>query len=151
MHNHSQFLMPGLVCCHIHGEQVENAGANYDKPFFSWLIGDFIRISQKFARNQTYARNVASTIVVCIFCVQIWQLVMVWPSLVPRPVHKVEKISCYIYFNVYGGREVFPILTSEHFQFEHFLYNYFSNCFPIWMWHPSVIPGPEEPVIRTGS
>ena len=71
MHNHSQFLMPGLVCCHIHGEQVENAGANYDKPFSNWLFGDFIRISQKFARNQTYARSVASTIVVCIFCVQI--------------------------------------------------------------------------------
>ena len=59
---YSQFLMPGLVCCHIHGDQVQNAGANYDKPFFNWLIEDFIRISQLFASNQTYARNAASSI-----------------------------------------------------------------------------------------
>ena len=69
MHTYSQFLMPGLVCCHIHGDQVENAGANYDKPFLNWLIGDFIPTSQLFASNQTYARIAASLIVVCIFCV----------------------------------------------------------------------------------
>ena len=59
----SQFLMPGLVCCHIHADQVENAGAHYDKAFNDWLFGDFIPTSQQFARNQTYARNAASLIV----------------------------------------------------------------------------------------
>ena len=59
----SQFLMPGLVCCHIHADQVENAGAHYDKAFNDWLFGDFITTSQQFARNQTYARNAASLIV----------------------------------------------------------------------------------------
>ena len=62
--------MPGLVCCHIHAEQIQNAGAHYDKAFIDWLIGDFIRIYVHFARNQTYAREVASSIVVCKFCVQ---------------------------------------------------------------------------------
>ena len=61
--------MPGLVCCHIHAEQIENAGAYYDKAFFNWLLGDFIRIALKFAANQTYARNVGSSLVVCNFCV----------------------------------------------------------------------------------
>ena len=76
VHTYSQFLMPGLVCCHIHGEQVQNAGANYDKPFFNWLIGDFIRISQQFARNQTYARIAASLIVVCICCVNFAEIMV---------------------------------------------------------------------------
>ena len=76
MHTYSQFLMPGLVCCHIHGDQVQNAGANYDKPFFNWLVGDFIRISQQFARNQTYARIAASLIVVCIFCVNFAEIMV---------------------------------------------------------------------------
>ena len=76
VHTYSQFLMPGLVCCHIHGEQVQNAGANYDKPFFNWLIGDFIRISQQFARNQTYARIAASLIAVCICCVNFVEIMV---------------------------------------------------------------------------
>ena len=66
--------MPGLVCCHIHADQVENAGAHYDKAFNDWLFGDFITTSQQFARNQTYARNAASLIVVCIFCVHLEML-----------------------------------------------------------------------------
>ena len=61
--------MPGLVCCHIHAEQVQNAGAHYDKAFNDWLVEDFIRIYLQFARNQTYARNVAPSIVVCNFSV----------------------------------------------------------------------------------
>ena len=74
MHTYSHFLMPGLVCCHIHGDQVENAGANYDKPYLNWLIGDFIPTSQQFATNQTYASNAASLIVVCTWkcCMKLW-------------------------------------------------------------------------------
>ena len=56
--------MPGLVDCHIHAEQVMNAGANYDKTFFQWLLEDFDPTSQQFSMNQTYARNAASLMVV---------------------------------------------------------------------------------------
>ena len=56
--------MPGLVDCHIHAEQIMNAGANYDKTFFQWLVEDFDPTSQQFATNQTYARNAAPLIVV---------------------------------------------------------------------------------------
>ena len=64
---YSQFLMPGLVCCHIHADNLENAGVYYEKPYQIWLFEDFIRIYVQFAKNQTYARNVASSTVVCDF------------------------------------------------------------------------------------
>ena len=66
----SQFLMPGLVDCHMHPEQVENAGTSYDKAFADWVVQDFFPTLQVFENNQTYARNAASLIVVCNFMLQ---------------------------------------------------------------------------------
>ena len=60
----SQFLMPGLVDCHLHPEQVENAGTGYTKTFADWSFQDFFPTVQLFDMNQTYARNAASLIVV---------------------------------------------------------------------------------------
>ena len=60
----SQFLMPGLVDCHLHPEQVENAGTGYMKTFTDWSFQDFFPTAQLFDMNQTYARNAASLIVV---------------------------------------------------------------------------------------
>ena len=60
----SQFLMPGLVDCHLHPEQVENAGTAYTKTFTDWVLQDFFPTAQVFDMNQTYARNAASLIVV---------------------------------------------------------------------------------------
>ena len=62
--SYSQFLMPGLVDCHIHGEQIMNAGANYDKSFIDWLIQDFFPSDLQFRMDPAYARNVSSLIVV---------------------------------------------------------------------------------------
>ena len=62
--------MPGLVDCHIHAAQVENAGNDYDKTFTEWLFEDIIPLEQVFDMNQTYARNAASLMVVCNFMLQ---------------------------------------------------------------------------------
>ena len=62
--------MPGLVDCHLHPEQVENAGTGYTKTFADWLFQDFFSTLQVFDMNQTYARNAASLIVVCNFMLQ---------------------------------------------------------------------------------
>ena len=59
--------MPGLVDCHLHPEQVENAGRAYTKTFADWLFQDTFPTAQLFDMNQTYARNAASLIVVCNF------------------------------------------------------------------------------------
>ena len=56
--------MPGLVDCHLHPEQVENAGTAYTKTFADWSFQDFFPMAQLFDMNQTYARNAASLIVV---------------------------------------------------------------------------------------
>ena len=62
--------MPGLVDCHTHSEQVENAGTGYDKTFTDWSNQDFFPTSQAFDNNRTYARNAASLMVVCNFMLQ---------------------------------------------------------------------------------
>ena len=62
--------MPGLVDCHLHPEQVENAGTAYTKTFTDWVLQDFFPTAQGFDMNQTYARNAASLIVVRNFMLQ---------------------------------------------------------------------------------
>ena len=57
--------MPGLVDCHIHPEQLENAGTSYDKTFADWSNQDFFPTAIAFDNNQTYARNAASLMLVC--------------------------------------------------------------------------------------
>ena len=61
----SQFLMPGLVDCHIHPEQLEISGTSYDKTFADWSNQDFFPTAIAFDNNQTYARNAASLMLVC--------------------------------------------------------------------------------------
>ena len=63
----SQFLMPGLVDCHAHPEQLVNAGTGYNKVFLDWAFQVFFPALQVFDNNQTYARNAASLMVVCNF------------------------------------------------------------------------------------
>ena len=62
--------MPGLVDCHLHPEQVENAGTAYTKTFTDWVLQDFFPTAQGFDMNRTYARNAASLIVVRNFMLQ---------------------------------------------------------------------------------
>ena len=62
--------MPGLVDCHVHPEQVENAGTSYTKTYAEWSIQDFFATMRLFDMNQTYARNAASLIVVRNFMLQ---------------------------------------------------------------------------------
>ena len=68
--------MPGLVDCHIHAEQIENAGANYDKQFIVWELQDFFSADQQFSRNLTYTRRVSSLIVVCNFVPTLQEVLM---------------------------------------------------------------------------
>ena len=56
--------MPGLVDCHIHAEQIINAGANYEKPFQDWVFQDFFPTGQQFGMDPAYARNTSSLLVV---------------------------------------------------------------------------------------
>ena len=60
---YSQFLIPGLVDCHIHPRPME-PGTSYNKPFGEWLVEDALPSEQRFDTNQTYARNAAALIVV---------------------------------------------------------------------------------------
>ena len=64
---YSQFLIPGLVDCHIHPRPME-PGTSYNKPFGEWLLEDALPSEQRFDTNQTYARNAAALIVVRNFC-----------------------------------------------------------------------------------
>ena len=57
--------MPGLVDCHIHAEQIINAGANYEKAFQDWVFQDFFPTGQQFGMDPEYARNTSSLLVVC--------------------------------------------------------------------------------------
>ena len=56
--------MPGLVDCHIHAEQITNAGTKYEKPFQEWVFPDFFPTGQQFGMDPAYARNTSSLLVV---------------------------------------------------------------------------------------
>ena len=62
---YSQFLMPGLVDCHIHAEQFMKTGYNYDKSFLEWVIQDYFPTDLQFRMDLAYARNASFLIVVC--------------------------------------------------------------------------------------
>lgn len=75
---YSQFLIPGLVDCHIHPRPME-PGTSYNKPFGEWLVEDALPSEQRFDTNQTYARNAAVLIVVGILAANLYIYVYIEP------------------------------------------------------------------------
>ena len=62
MHTRSQFLMPGLVDCHLHPANYIRAGTE-TTTFFDYLFKTIIPTEVAF-RNTTVARKVSMAVVV---------------------------------------------------------------------------------------
>ena len=62
MHTHSQFLMPGLVDCHLHPAQYSTAGVVAD-TLVDQLLNTYVPAELAF-RNTTFAREQSMTLVV---------------------------------------------------------------------------------------
>lgn len=63
---HSQFLMPGLVDCHLHTAQYIRAGTKQGPSFLDYVINTLIPSEVPF-RNTTFAREVSMALVVSRF------------------------------------------------------------------------------------
>ena len=62
MHTHSQFLMPGLVDCHLHPAQYSTAGV-VAETLVDQLLNTYVPAELAF-RNTTFAREQSMTLVV---------------------------------------------------------------------------------------
>ena len=69
MHTHSQFLMPGLVDCHLHPTQYIDAGKEPTATFGDFVANTIIPTDVEF-RNITFAREASLAIVVSSFYIQ---------------------------------------------------------------------------------
>lgn len=58
-----QFLMPGLIDCHIHAPQVAQIGLGLDMPLLEWLNTYTFPLESKFA-DQEFAGKVYKKVVV---------------------------------------------------------------------------------------
>ena len=58
-----QFLMPGLIDCHIHAPQVAQIGLGLDMPLLEWLNTYTFPLEAKFA-DQEFAKKVYKRVVV---------------------------------------------------------------------------------------
>ena len=65
MHTHSQFLMPGLVDCHLHPAHYFDTGTE-PMSSFEFVINTLIPAEVAF-RNTTFAREVSMALVVSRF------------------------------------------------------------------------------------
>ena len=65
MHTHSQFLMPGLVDCHLHPAQYLDAGTE-PLAFFDFVVNTLIPTEVIF-RNTTIARETSMALIVSRF------------------------------------------------------------------------------------
>ena len=109
---YSQFLMPGLVDCHIHAEQITNAGANYEKPFQDWVFQDFFPTGQQFGMNPAYARNTSSLLVVCNIFVK-GNSYLSFPTQLPQFAFLFLILLLYTSFiHSYCGRKTFVLIHS---------------------------------------
>ena len=59
----SQFLMPGLVDCHLHPAQYIRAGTKQGPTFVDYVLNTLIPSEVPF-RNTTFAREVSMALVV---------------------------------------------------------------------------------------
>lgn len=59
----NQFLVPGLIDCHIHAAQLPNLGIGYDKQLLDWLETYTFPLEKKYA-DANYAEQVFETVVV---------------------------------------------------------------------------------------
>lgn len=58
----NQFLVPGLIDCHIHAAQLPNLGIGYDKQLLDWLETYTFPLEKKYA-DANYAEQVFETVV----------------------------------------------------------------------------------------
>lgn len=59
----SQFLMPGLIDCHIHASQMPNIGLGLDMELLDWLNTYTFPMEMQF-KNNAYAQHVYEKVIV---------------------------------------------------------------------------------------
>lgn len=63
-----QFLMPGLVDCHIHAPQVAQIGLGLDMPLLEWLSTYTFPLESKFT-DQKFATRIYTKVVVSLIVI----------------------------------------------------------------------------------